>query len=104
ACCSRLQDGKAQVAPQRLDLKRLPGQVAEGLAGGDRELVLAYERELLAQRAVDFDNLVLYVRALFDESDEVRQRWSRKFYMLQVDEMQDTNLAEYYVVRVLARG
>lgn len=101
---NRLQDVKARLATQRLDLKRLPEQVAEGFAGGDRELVLAYERELLAQRAVDFDNLVLYVRALFDESDEVRQRWSRKFYMLQVDEMQDTNLAEYYVVRVLARG
>src|SRR5690606_30452247 len=73
---NRLQDVEAQLATQRLDLKRLPEQVAEGFAGGDRELVLAYERELLAQRAVDFDNLVLYVRALFDESDEVRQRWS----------------------------
>ena len=100
-----IQRAKADLAAQcPLRLGELRERVAGTFPAPLHDLILEYENELLAQRAVDFDNLVLFVRALFDEWPDVRERWRRRFVMLQVDEMQDTNLAEYLVLRELARG
>lgn len=109
AFAQRVRNAKDRVAAERVDLDGMYRRVAEelpGRVGGVRgsDLAWEYQQQLLAQRAVDFSDLVLSVRALFDTDAEVRTRWRERFRFIQVDEMQDTNLAEYYVVRLLARG
>src|SRR5690606_13253522 len=63
-----IQRAKADLAAQcPLRLGELRERVAGTFPAPLHDLILEYENELLAQRAVDFDNLVLFVRALFDE-------------------------------------
>lgn len=66
------------------------------------EIYSLYERRLREGRFLDFgDLLYLPVQAL-RESQELRERLSRRFRFIMVDEYQDTNPAQYALVRLLA--
>lgn len=60
-----------------------------------------YIAALREQGAVDFAGLVYLTRALLTEHEETEARWSTAVDLLQVDEVQDTHLSEYEVLRVL---
>jgi ATP-dependent DNA helicase Rep len=61
----------------------------------------SYERHLRAYNAVDFDDLILLPVQLFSDHPDLLQRWQRRIQYLLVDEYQDTNLAQYRLVRQL---
>ena len=61
-----------------------------------------YERTLRAYQAVDFDDLIALPVRLFDEHPEVRERWQNKLRYLLVDEYQDTNRAQYRLLKLLS--
>jgi len=61
-----------------------------------------YQAVLRQRHALDFADLVYYARAMLRERDDIRQRWEDRFDFIQVDEAQDTHLAEYEIVRTLA--
>jgi ATP-dependent DNA helicase Rep len=60
-----------------------------------------YQRLLQANNAVDFDDLIIVPTLLFQEQPEVLARWQRKIRYLLVDEYQDTNGAQYHLVKQL---
>jgi DNA helicase-2/ATP-dependent DNA helicase PcrA len=62
----------------------------------------AYQARLLASSAVDFDDLLLHVATLLRENPEVRSTLDEQFRYILVDEYQDTNLAQYTIVRALS--
>lgn len=55
------------------------------------EIAVAYQNELRAQNAVDFDDLLLLGERVLREHEEVRAFWQDKFRYVTVDEFQDTN-------------
>jgi ATP-dependent DNA helicase UvrD/PcrA len=61
-----------------------------------------YEQTLRAAGALDFDDLLLRAVALFDRDATVRDAYRRRFPYVLVDEYQDTNRAQYELVRNLA--
>ncbi|HCH65676.1 MAG TPA: hypothetical protein DFR83_22930 [Deltaproteobacteria bacterium] len=61
-----------------------------------------YAAALATRGAVDFAGLVYLTRALLTEVEDARGRWSTAYDMVLVDEVQDTHLSEYEVMRVLA--
>ena len=61
-----------------------------------------YERRLHASNAMDFDDLLVRSVDLLESFDDVRERWQGAFNHLLVDEYQDTNHAQYRIVRLLA--
>jgi len=61
-----------------------------------------YARALESARAVDFDDLLLRTVTLLTGNPTVRERFQRRFQYLLVDEYQDTNRAQYDIVRLLA--
>ena len=61
-----------------------------------------YERRLHASNAMDFDDLLVRSVELLESFDDVRERWQGAFNHLLVDEYQDTNHAQYRVVRLLS--
>jgi DNA helicase-2/ATP-dependent DNA helicase PcrA len=84
-------------------------EVADGIPGvwtSRDELVSklfeSYTRALKEANALDFDDLLLKTVELFEKSDSVRERYSRKFRYLMVDEYQDTNRPQYLLIRHLA--
>lgn len=60
-----------------------------------------YEVQLASEHQVDFPNLVLFTRAMLANDSRIHEHWNRRFDLVQVDEMQDTHLTEYEVVRQL---
>ncbi len=61
-----------------------------------------YERTLRAYQAVDFDDLIALPVRLFEEHPEVRERWQNRLRYLLVDEYQDTNRAQYRLLKQLS--
>ena len=61
-----------------------------------------YEKELKENNALDFDDLILKTLELLTEHPPVLEVYRRKFSYIMVDEYQDTNMAQYMLVRTLA--
>ncbi len=60
-----------------------------------------YQRSLTAYNAVDFDDLIRLPVQLLQTDETVRERWQRQLHYLMVDEYQDTNTAQYHMLRLL---
>ncbi|MDR1415878.1 MAG: UvrD-helicase domain-containing protein [Prevotellaceae bacterium] len=61
----------------------------------------AYARRCIAANAMDFDDLLLFTNILFRDHPDVLQKYSSKFSYVLVDEYQDTNYAQYLIVKKL---
>jgi len=61
-----------------------------------------YQKRLLESNAVDFDDLLLHVAMLLKDSRELRTALDERYRYILVDEYQDTNLAQYAIVRALS--
>ena len=67
-----------------------------------RRAYTRYQQMLLANNAVDFDDLLLYTAILLGENTPVREKYARRFEHVLVDEFQDTNQAQYTLLKHLA--
>ncbi len=63
-----------------------------------------YQRRLLEASATDFDDLLLLTVRLFREHDDSLAHWRGRFRHVLVDEFQDTNAAQWELVRMLSEG
>lgn len=72
------------------------------LSAAAAKVFAEYERTLRAYQAVDFDDLISLPVRLFEGNDEVRERWQNRLRYLLVDEYQDTNRAQYRLLRQLS--
>ena len=62
----------------------------------------AYQKELRQSESVDFDDLIMLPLRLFDQNPDVLTYYQQKFQYIHVDEYQDTNHAQYQLVKLLA--
>ena len=76
-------------------------EVADGKA---LVLYAQYQERLKTLNAVDFGDLLLLALELFQDNAEVLDRYQRQFRYILVDEYQDTNVAQYLWLRLLARS
>lgn len=60
-----------------------------------------YERLLADGVALDFDDLIGRTVAMLKNQPEIRQKWQKQFNYVMVDEYQDTNAAQYQLVKLL---
>ncbi len=77
---------------------------AEMLDGALAELYGAYQERLLTLNAADFGDLLLHCLTLFTRFPDVLADYQQRFRYLLVDEYQDTNVAQYLWLRLLARA
>jgi DNA helicase II / ATP-dependent DNA helicase PcrA len=61
-----------------------------------------YQKRLRKNQALDFDDLIMTTIQLFQRVPEVLEYYQRKFQYIHVDEYQDTNRAQYMLVKMLA--
>ncbi|MEO8355514.1 MAG: UvrD-helicase domain-containing protein [Chloroflexota bacterium] len=67
-----------------------------------KRVYVEYQKRLIASNAVDFDDLLMYTARLLEENPTVRDKYAQRFRHVLVDEFQDTNLAQYALVKHLA--
>ena len=72
--------------------------------GRTRELYAAYQERLLTLNACDFGDLLLHCLTLFAKEPEILKEYQGRFQAILVDEYQDTNVAQYLWLRLLAQG
>ncbi len=66
------------------------------------EVYEKYEKKLKKNQALDFDDLIMVTIQLFERVPDVLEYYQRKFQYIHVDEYQDTNHAQYLLVKQLA--
>ncbi len=52
--------------------------------------------------ALDFEDLINFVLYLFEQHEEIRQRWQQRLEYIMVDEFQDVNIKQYALARILS--
>ncbi len=62
----------------------------------------AYQDYLVASNAMDFDDMLLYTANLLESDPELRKKYAQRFRHILVDEFQDTNQAQYFLLHSLA--
>ncbi len=84
---------------------RVPAREAHSYGGGrGAELYAEYQARLRVVNAVDFGDLLLEVLHIFQDHPDVLKEYQRRFKYMLVDEYQDTNVAQYLWLRLLAQG
>ena len=78
---------------------KLAGDFFEQKAAEVYEL---YEKRLLANNAMDFDDLLMLTVKILAECPEVREKYQQRFSYIMIDEYQDTNRTQYLLTRYLA--
>ncbi|NBN77019.1 UvrD-helicase domain-containing protein [Microvirga tunisiensis] len=86
-----------------------PKDIPEGEArafgnGKGRKLYAEYQDRLSVLNAADFGDLLLHCITLFKTQPDVLKDYQRRFRYMLVDEYQDTNVAQYLWLRLLAQG
>ena len=85
--------------------KRVPEGESFAFANGKgRELYALYQQRLKELNAADFGDLLLENLRLFQEHPDVLAQYQQRFHFMLVDEYQDTNVAQYLWLRLLAQG
>jgi DNA helicase-2/ATP-dependent DNA helicase PcrA len=84
--------------------KVTPAEQGEFAGGRALDFYREYQRRLLTLNACDFGDLLLHNLALFAADAEVLRDYQRRFRYILVDEYQDTNVAQYLWLRLLAQG
>ncbi|MFB5191718.1 DNA helicase PcrA [Alicyclobacillus fastidiosus] len=81
-------------------VRDMAGSPYERLVG---DVYLEYERRLRQNQSLDFDDLIFKTVELFKESPETLNYYQNRFTHVHVDEYQDTNYAQYMLVKLLAQ-
>lgn len=68
------------------------------------EIYREYQEQLKKNNAVDFDDIIGLTIKLFNEDKEVLRYYQERFRYIMVDEYQDTNRAQFNLIRLLAGG
>lgn len=68
------------------------------------EVYAEYEKELAANNALDFDDLLMKTVELFETREDILRSYQERFRYICVDEYQDTNKAQFAIVKALAAG
>ena len=63
------------------------------------EIYEDYEKQLYANNAIDFDDMLLLTVNLLNTNEEVRKKYFERFTHILVDEFQDTNISQYQLIR-----
>jgi DNA helicase-2/ATP-dependent DNA helicase PcrA len=85
-----------------------PKEYAQSAGNDNRLTTIAqayqmYQQRLMEADAMDFDDLIINTVKLLEQNSDVLAYYQRKFHYIMVDEYQDTNHAQYVMIKLLAQ-
>jgi DNA helicase II / ATP-dependent DNA helicase PcrA len=83
---------------------KVPVAESGAFDGKGVDLYAAYQRRLVDLNAVDFGDVLLHMVTIFQKYPDVLRQYQTRFRYILVDEYQDTNVAQYLWLRLLAAG
>ncbi len=95
----KISDAKNRLLPPEQFGAFMTGDLIGAMA---KAVYPEYQKSLKSYNAVDFDDLIMLVVRLFAEFPEVEARYQERFRYIMVDEYQDTNAAQFNLMRRLA--
>jgi DNA helicase-2/ATP-dependent DNA helicase PcrA len=98
----QLSQMKSDCPNGSLILSQIPQLDTSRLAEPLRKAIRIYHEHLAERNALDFSDLLYRTRAMLATLPEKRRKWSGRFQWIQMDEVQDTHVSEYEVIRLLA--
>lgn len=66
------------------------------------EVYLMYQKKLMENNALDFDDLLMFTVSLMQTNQQVRESWQNRFNYILIDEYQDTNRPQYLIAKILS--
>ncbi len=83
-----------------------PNEYRKNIAKTKKENIIAnifeeYQNRLVANNAMDFEDLVLQPIELFNSKKQILQKYKKKFKYIIIDEFQDTNKAQFEIIKLL---
>ncbi len=84
--------------------EQVPSSEASAFNNRGTELYAAYQERLKTLNACDFGDLLLHCVSIFQAHPDVLESYQKKFRYILVDEYQDTNVAQYLWLRLLAQA
>lgn len=97
---SLITDAKNEMIDADSYRARIKDELTEVVSG----VYKAYQGQLLRNNAMDFDDLLLNTVAVFELYGPVLEHYQERFSYINVDEYQDTNPAQYRLVKLLSAG
>ena len=94
---------KVNVSGNLISAGGLLGDLFDNMMDATASITIEYQKNLQARHALDFQDLLVLVRSMLKENEDIRERWMNRYDFVQVDEVQDTHFSEYRVVRALAQ-
>lgn len=88
------------IQPDEYDIKTMGDFRKQKIAAAHKE----YQNILKKSNAMDFDDLIMNCVELFRTCPDVLESYQRRFKYIMVDEYQDTNTAQFQLIRLLADG
>lgn len=85
-----------------LDAESFSATASDYFAERAASVYKLYQRRLVSNNALDFDDIILLTVRLFRENPDVLSYYQEKFRYIMVDEYQDTNHAQYTLIKQLA--
>lgn len=99
---SMIQSKISEAKNNLLDVKAFSQSASDFFEEKVAQIYERYQSRLLANNALDFDDLLMQAVKLLEQVPEVREKYQEKFQYLMVDEYQDTNRVQYLLTRLLA--
>lgn len=99
---AKVSDCKIKAEPDCLSLACPPQLLFARLGTYRSERATAYQHTLQQRHALDFSDLIYYVRCMLSDDETIHRRWAERYDFVQVDEVQDTHMSEYEILRTLA--
>lgn len=93
-----ISGAKNELMSEKQFLEQAHGLWQETIA----KIYVHYQESLLKNNAMDFDDLINKLHELFRDNKEVLKKYQDRFFHILVDEYQDTNLAQYTLIKMLA--
>ena len=67
-----------------------------------REIYSLYQKRMMANNAVDFDDIIMYTVKILEENPDILDYYQNKFRYVLIDEYQDTNYAQFVLTKLIA--
>jgi ATP-dependent DNA helicase UvrD/PcrA len=97
---SLIEDAKNEMIDADSYRDKIKDELTEVTSG----VYKAYQKQLFSNNAMDFDDLLLNAVAVFELYSPVLEHYQERFSHINVDEYQDTNPAQYRLVKLLSAG